>query len=283
MGNKMKNSLKIQSAMEYLMTYGWAILVIAVVLGVLFQLGVFSSGSFAPRAPPGNCKVFRPSGVGTISNINLVGVCNGQLPEYAAKFSGNGFVSLTSSSLSYTRISVSAWIANFPTSGRFDIVNQYGFFFNTQSNKICFYVNSVNSAYLCSTADLPSGFSHVAATWDGSTETVYVNGAVAGTLVISGTGVSLSPSAIGVCSYCGPGSYFIGMISNVQIYNTSLIANEVQSIYSAGIGSPPMMLRNLAGWWPLNGDAKDYSGNNNNGVASAVSYTDQWISGYSVH
>jgi hypothetical protein len=36
---------KAQSAMEYLMTYGWAILIIAVVLGALFSLGVFSSGN----------------------------------------------------------------------------------------------------------------------------------------------------------------------------------------------------------------------------------------------
>jgi hypothetical protein len=31
--------------MEYLMTYGWAILIIAVVLGALFSLGVFSGSS----------------------------------------------------------------------------------------------------------------------------------------------------------------------------------------------------------------------------------------------
>jgi len=37
--------LRAQSAMEYLMTYGWAILIIAVVLGALFSLGVFSSAS----------------------------------------------------------------------------------------------------------------------------------------------------------------------------------------------------------------------------------------------
>ncbi|MCL5430439.1 MAG: hypothetical protein M1504_03095 [Candidatus Marsarchaeota archaeon] len=36
-----------QSAMEYLMTYGWAILIIAVVLGVLFQLGVFNGSNFS--------------------------------------------------------------------------------------------------------------------------------------------------------------------------------------------------------------------------------------------
>ena len=41
---------KAQSAMEYLMTYGWAILIIAVVLGALFSLGVFSSSSFLGTA-----------------------------------------------------------------------------------------------------------------------------------------------------------------------------------------------------------------------------------------
>jgi hypothetical protein len=36
--------------MEYLMTYGWAILIIAVVLGALFSLGVFSSSSLLGTA-----------------------------------------------------------------------------------------------------------------------------------------------------------------------------------------------------------------------------------------
>jgi hypothetical protein len=40
---EMTNRIKAQSAMEYLMTYGWAILIIAVVLGALFSLGVFSN------------------------------------------------------------------------------------------------------------------------------------------------------------------------------------------------------------------------------------------------
>ena len=38
--------IKAQSAMEYLMTYSWTILIIAVVLGALFGLGVFNSGGF---------------------------------------------------------------------------------------------------------------------------------------------------------------------------------------------------------------------------------------------
>jgi len=93
--------------MEYLMTYGWAILIIAVVLGALFQLGVFNSSSFSPRAPPGACQVFRPSGPGTTTNINLMGVCTGQLPQYVAQFGG--------SSGSYTNIPYSTALDNFGT------------------------------------------------------------------------------------------------------------------------------------------------------------------------
>jgi hypothetical protein len=36
---------RLQSAMEYLMTYGWAILIIAVVLGVLYSLGIFNGNT----------------------------------------------------------------------------------------------------------------------------------------------------------------------------------------------------------------------------------------------
>ncbi len=40
------NSTKAQSAMEYLMTYGWAILIIAVILAALDFLGVFNGNTF---------------------------------------------------------------------------------------------------------------------------------------------------------------------------------------------------------------------------------------------
>jgi hypothetical protein len=44
----MAHNLALQSAMEYLMTYGWAILIIAIVLGVLYYLGVFSPSIIGP-------------------------------------------------------------------------------------------------------------------------------------------------------------------------------------------------------------------------------------------
>ncbi len=45
-GKKFSDSSKAQSAMEYLMTYGWAILIIAVVLAALDFLGVFNGNTF---------------------------------------------------------------------------------------------------------------------------------------------------------------------------------------------------------------------------------------------
>ena len=79
----MQIGIRAQSAMEYLMTYGWAILIIAVVLGALFELGVFSGTFFMPHVPPGSCHVFRPYGPRTVGSINLEGECQGALPQYA--------------------------------------------------------------------------------------------------------------------------------------------------------------------------------------------------------
>ncbi len=56
-GKGKRPALKLQSAMEYLMTYGWAILIIAVVLGALFSLGVFGNllGNHCVTTPGWSC------------------------------------------------------------------------------------------------------------------------------------------------------------------------------------------------------------------------------------
>ncbi|MGC8941021.1 MAG: hypothetical protein ACP5JY_03230, partial [Candidatus Nanoarchaeia archaeon] len=97
------------------MTYGWAILIIAVVLGALFQLGVFNANNFAPKAPPGSCQVFRPNGPGTTSFINLEGICSGELPQYVAQFNGqSSYISGTMKNI--FPITETAWIYPKPPS-----------------------------------------------------------------------------------------------------------------------------------------------------------------------
>ena len=70
------------------------------------------------------------------------------------------------------------------------------------------------------------------------------------------------------------------MISNVQVYNTSLSANDIATLYANGIGADPINIRNLVGWWPLNGNANDYSGNGYTGISSNVVYNSNWYSYY---
>ena len=51
---KRNSSSKGQAAMEFLMTYGWAILIVIIAIGALYALGVFSGGGGT------NCKMDPP-------------------------------------------------------------------------------------------------------------------------------------------------------------------------------------------------------------------------------
>ena len=159
-----------------------------------------------------------------------------------------------------------------------------GAFLNLQSGKVCQWVINSNG-YLCSTQSVSSNqWAFVGETFTpGSTgtETVYLNGQIGNTITKSMGGSSgVSGGAIGACAYCGLGSWFNGEISNVQFYNTSLSQGNIEALYVEGIGGAPIDLRNLLEWYPLNGNANDYSGNGNNGVPTNVVYMSSWISSY---
>ncbi len=113
---KVRPIKKGQAVIEYLTTYAWAILVIAIVLALLFYLGVFNPSFFAPKAAPGSCQVTRPLGPMTTQYISLTGgaVCN-QVPQFVGTFMGTS----TSNFLNTTRplalqnanaITISMWV-----------------------------------------------------------------------------------------------------------------------------------------------------------------------------
>src|SRR5208282_2213258 len=113
MQGKSLSQKKLQSAMEYLMTYGWAILIIAVVLGALFGLGFFNSVNLAPKVGPGACQVYRPNGPVTTTFINLEGTCNNELPQYVGQFNGASSKITAATSLlplGSSAVSAFAWI-----------------------------------------------------------------------------------------------------------------------------------------------------------------------------
>ncbi len=293
-------SERLQSAMEYLMTYGWAILIIAVVLGALFQLGIFNASTFTPKAPPGACHVFRPNGPMTSSFINLQGICNGELPQYAAKFNGaSSEISILSGlPTGNPQYTVSIWfstpfipstpylglaLVSWGTDGVLDEINAFRLTAISECANGGFYNYWwANDLKACLSSKLSTNTWHFAvASFNGNTRSIYMDGSLITSDSPTGHNIVGSSGYIGVTAPTLFPDYFNGELANVQIYNTSLSANELNALYSEGIGGAPIKLNNLVGWWPLNGDAKDYSGNNNNGVPTGISFTSSWAQGYS--
>ena len=256
------------------MTYGWSILIVAVVLGALSFLGVFNPMTFTPKATAGGCQVVKNSELGI---SNLEGSCNNQVPQYVAQFNNR--------SRSYVDIPYSTSINNMASATASVWVKISG---GTLILSIAGTGSSAAQIYY-------SGGDIVI---QGAYSTLYINrhpyssGAFQPTLnqwyniivIFSSPPHTSYDSQIGTqCNGLGGtacNDYFNGVISDVQIYNTSLSQNEVTALYDEGIGGAPIDLQNLVGWWPLNGNADDYSGNNNNGVQTNVVFSSSWISSY---
>ena len=79
---------KAQSAIEYLTTYAWALIIIVVVLIALYALGIFDLSSIAAKGQPGACQVYRAYGPGSTQLLSLQGVCTGMQPKFVASFNG---------------------------------------------------------------------------------------------------------------------------------------------------------------------------------------------------
>jgi glucose/arabinose dehydrogenase/PKD repeat protein len=86
---------------------------------------------------------------------------------------------------------------------------------------------------------LPTGtFSHLAATYDGSTLRLYINGSQVASTARSGLIVtSTSPLQLGGDSVYG--QFFAGVLDEIRIYNTALSATQIQTDMTTPIGSPP--------------------------------------------
>ncbi len=110
-----------------------------------------------------------------------------------------------------------------------------------------------------------------------STQTIYsCTNAVCNTKTGSALGADYAsisaPFVIQNSAICCSGTELNASMANVQLYNTALSENQIYTLYQDGISASPVSA-NAVGWWPLNGNSNDYSGNGNNGVISGpVSY-----------
>ncbi|MGC9011254.1 MAG: LamG domain-containing protein, partial [Candidatus Micrarchaeia archaeon] len=221
-----------------------------------------------------------PNGIFTFENNNKqVGNFNGQ----------NSYVSATSNIFRGSSFSVSMWI--YPTvqnAGHFQLFIASGASCTTDDALLIgTNINTANSNYymafygddiqVSGNVFTPNKWYFITATWNNVTklQTLYLNGVQVATRTSTGI-LNTNQNYIAIGSgtgTCWGGNNFNGQIANVQIYNTSLLPSMVQQLYQEGIAGLPISNAGLVGWWPLNGNANDYSGFGNNGLPTAVSYS----------
>ena len=97
-------------------------------------------------------------------------------------------------------------------------------------------------------------------------------------LITTSTGTAISPiTGVGgtIIGYSNEfNQYFNGNMTDIQFYNTAMPSNDIVALYNEGIGGYPIWNDNPIGWWPLNGNANEYAGNNYAGTPYSITYGD---------
>jgi len=184
---------------------------------------------------------------GTLTNATWAGAGNGKFGN-ALSFNGtNASVSVPdSNSLDLTTgMTIEAWVKpNNVTGFRTTIVKEtsgnlvYGLYAGSDTNKPQSQVTVGTPRLVDSPSAIPTGtWSHLSATYDGTTERLYVNGTQAASLAISGT-ISTSTSPLKIGGNAIWGEWFDGLIDEVRVYNRALSAPEIQSDMNSSISAP---------------------------------------------
>ncbi len=261
-----------QTTVEYVMIYAATGLIIGVVLVVLAWMGVFNLSTQVPTTQMGSCRLARQIVLGNGVQVSQLGNCRGRPLEFFTQFNGqNSKISIPLTPLSGRgSFSIFTWIKTNTTGIRQGIItigSQY-----CTGKGVMLSIDStgyLEEGLTCSSPGLNSApvivndgkFHFVGVVDNAGMVQLYVDGAAAGNAVSQSPNLGKGFNYIGVDA----SSYFFnGIITNVQVYNTSLSTDEIQSLYGEWISGAPLPLPTLIGWWQLNGDTSDYSGNNNN-------------------
>jgi fibronectin type 3 domain-containing protein len=139
-------------------------------------------------------------------------------------------------------ITIAAWINPIDWNGNRRIVqkgnsdNQYRFL--AEGGVLKFHLNGVGTL----STPLPTSnlWTHVAATWNGSTMLIYTNGQMQGSLATGGSiTATTDPLAIGKKNTSGSaGDYWNGQLDEVRIYNRALSLGEINIIAHNGDAPP---------------------------------------------
>ena len=162
-----------------------------------------------------------------------------------------------------TGMTVEAWV--YPTaisSWRTVVMKEqtgsasYWLYANNSSNRPANVINVGGSIKTLSAGSqqLPvNSWAHLASTYDGSTQKLYVNGALVGSRSQTGS-IALSSGALSIGGNSVWGEYFTGYIDEVRVYNRALTQTEIASDSKlAVVGLVVSTSSNRSNSVPLNG------------------------------
>jgi hypothetical protein len=292
---------KLQSAIEYLNTYGWAIIIIFAVLLVFYELGVFNIYNMGFGAPPGACREYRPYGPNSTSYISLQGTCTNQIPQFIAKFNGQSSsvfmpnlfpsseCSMTITSWSYDigmPSSIGGVVGGCSTNKCTSAVSSYpggyaGIGYN-DSTMVFIVGNATTNAMDVESGSFRERWVFTTFVLNDGIASTYINGILKSSFTNGvPTCISTTTWQIGnLTKMFDQATNFNGIISNIQVYNNSLTTNDIQALYTEGIGNRPIDLYTLVAWYTLNGNSYDYGGNYYNGSINNVGFIGDWYSTY---
>ena len=174
---------------------------------------------------------------------------------------------------------LTAWIKPNSVSGYTTIAgwgnDSYHQLFNISLNNGNLFWHGYSNDWGGSTIMNPDTWYHIVATYDGTTQKLYVNGNLDGSYVpsydlMTGTGnvvIGKFPDALNI-------RYFDGIIDDVSIWNTSLTQEQIQSNMST---APTGSETGLVGYWNLNEGSgttvNDLTSNGNNGTINGASWS----------
>jgi fibronectin type 3 domain-containing protein len=123
----------------------------------------------------------------------------------------------------------------------------YGLYSNSDTNRPQSQVTVGSPRLLDGTSTLPAGvWSHIAVTYDGSTQRLYVNGTQVSSSAIAGT-ISTSTGALKIGGNSIWGEWQNGVIDEVRVYNRALNAPEIQADMTTSISAPDLVAPSAPG------------------------------------
>ena len=209
--------------------------------------------------------------------------------DWSLSFDGVDDTVVLQNAFSHTNHSVSFWTKVGNGTGNrvvFDCrdANNDGVFIYAPTNDKINYKISAGAALVQTTADT-TNYQHIVCTYDGSTQSIYVNGSLNASQTVSATVSVTQAASIGSKAFAS-GAYWLGLIDDLALFSSVLTAAEVTAIYNSG--TPFQLNCNhgnyvsaeyLKGYYMFENEGggtniiNDYSPANNYGTKSGATYT----------